>query len=520
MTNSFRWKLISTALGLAGVAVIGGVDYLPGPEPSLALFYVLPIVAVAWVAGRLGGTLVALAAAFGWLVNDALQLPQFGTWVHSTNFAVRVLVFVVLAYVAARAHLTWGTLVELLALRTRDLNRESVRRKDSEDTLAAVADRLADVETLDAIGRLVGGAAMGFRDDLTIIGGYCDLALEGEVPAPLRQRLLEIQQAARRAARLTGHLLALGRREAANPRVVSPGEIVGDLVADLKQIAGPDVQVDFALASGDGAVRADPDLLARAILSLVSVARDGMTDGGRLGVDVAAVTVDAETAARVAGARPGRFVRVGIADTGPGFSEEALQHLFDPFYSATARPGRKGLVLAAVHDFVTGSGGFIMVDSQPGHGARFQLYFPRVEGAPEPRTAVPQVAPAGRETLLVLEDNGALRELMVSILTRQGYQVLAAPDGRQLHALLAGRPPPDLLVTDVWMPDVPGPEVARRLRVAHPALKVLYLSGFSNESLAERGLRVPDEDLLIKPFRPADLARAVRRSLDSEEAPV
>ncbi len=519
MAITVRRKLLGTVLGVTCVLLIGWVDYLPGPEPSVALFYVLPILAAAWWAGRVSGTLVAVAAGFAWLAVDALQLPRFGTWVHCVNFGVRALVFVALAYIADGAHRTWATLMDVLARRTTDLDREAVRRRTSEDTLDAVQGRLADVERLDAIGRLIGGAALGFRDDLTIIGGYCDLALGEAVPHSLRRRLVAIQQAAGRASRLTGHLLALGRREAANPCVIRPDRIVRELAADISQIGGPDVTVVFSVPDDASAIRADPDLLARAILTLVASARDGMVHGGRIVIDVAPVQVGAADGRRPTGAGPGPYVAIGIADSGPGFSEEALQHLFEPFHSASARPGRKGLVLSAVHDFVTGSSGFITVDSRPGKGARFQLHFPRVEAVPEPRPAAPPLPPEGRETLLVLEDNAALRELMVSVLEGLGYQVLTAPDASQLDALLAGRPPPDLLVSDVLMPDVAGPEVARRLRERHPGMKVLFLSGFSNDGLAERGLRVPDDELLVKPFRPVDLAQAVRRILDRAPPP-
>jgi CheY-like chemotaxis protein len=372
---------------------------------------------------------------------------------------------------------------------------------------------------MDSIGRLAAGIAHDFNNLLAVITGYAEmvhLRLPGE--DPLRGKVEEILKAAGRAAGLTRQLLAFGRRQALQPKVLDLNVVLSDMETMLRRVIGEDVELVASRQAHLGSVHADPAQLEQILLNLVVNSRDAMPDGGRITIETQDVELDAEYAAAHVPTRPGRYVMVAVTDTGSGMDAATQARIFEPFFSTKGVGKGSGLGLSTVYGIVKQSGGYIWAYSEVGVGTTFKIYLPRVEGVPQggPEPKKPALMPRGVETVLLVEDEGPLREMFREALEANGYFVLAAREGAEALKVAANhRGPIDIMVTDVIMPGVKGPEVAERLAAGRPEMKVLFVSGYSDESVARNGLIGPGRNFLSKPFGAEALLRRVRETLDA-----
>jgi two-component system cell cycle sensor histidine kinase/response regulator CckA len=378
--------------------------------------------------------------------------------------------------------------------------------------------QLRQAQKMEAIGRLAGGIAHDFNNLMTAITGYSELALlrmDG-APEAHRRDLEEIQKAADRATRLTRQLLAFSRKQVLQPVRIDLNEVVHDMEKMLERVIGDDVEVVTRFEPGLGGIEADRSQLEQVILNLAVNARDAMPEGGTLRIETANVDVDGYSVADPGAVPAGQYVVLTVADTGTGMDEATRARLFEPFFTTKEVGKGTGLGLATVYGIVKQSGGFITVDSEPGHGAVFRIYLARLA----PSVAAIErgragAAPVGSETILLVEDDEAVREITVGILERNGYRVLAARDGvdalRELHD--SGQHV-DLLLTDVMMPRLNGSALADRLVSERPPLKVLFMSGYAEEAIDNDGALRPGMAFIQKPFTASTLAAKVRDVLD------
>ncbi len=381
-------------------------------------------------------------------------------------------------------------------------------------------EQLRQSQKMEAIGQLAGGVAHDFNNILTAIMGYGELLLEDLGPDDRRRGdVLEIRKAAERAAALTRQLLAFSRKQVLEPRVLDLNEVVTNLDKMLRRLIGEDVELRTVLGSDLGAVRADAGQLEQVIVNLAVNARDAMPRGGKLTIETADVELDGEYAARHVGVTPGRYVMIAVSDTGIGMDEGTKARIFEPFFSTKGPVKGTGLGLSTVYGIVKQSGGNIWVYSELGRGTTFKIYLPRVD---EPAEALrPSAEPAaglrGSETILLVEDDEPLRVLARRTLTSRGYTVLEADRGATaLRVAREHREPIHLMLTDVVMPEMAGHEVARQLRNSHPETLVLYMSGYTDETIVHHGVLEPGIAYLQKPFTPEALARKVREMLDAK----
>jgi PAS domain S-box-containing protein len=382
----------------------------------------------------------------------------------------------------------------------------------------ALEQRLRESHKMEAVGQLAGGIAHDFNNILTAILGYSELlGKSAGADRRLAHGLDEIRTSAQRAAGLTRQLLAFGRRQRLAPTVLDLEDALTRLAPALGRVVGEQVRVEVRHAPDLDRVKVDPGLLDEALARLAMNARDAMPQGGRLIVETDNAVLDSAYAARHADARPGAYVRITVRDTGSGMDANTLAHAFEPFYTTKEVGKGSGLGLAMVHGFVTQSGGHVAADSTPGAGSAFRIYLPRAD---EP--AMPPAATAGivrprrsaRETILLVDDEEALRRVARVVLEEHGYKVLVANDGQQaLSAAAAHRGSIALLLTDVVMPGMNGRELAERLAAARPGIGVLYMSGYSADMLDERGGLEAGSALLEKPFTPDGLLRKVAEAL-------
>ena len=378
--------------------------------------------------------------------------------------------------------------------------------------------QLRQAQKMEAVGRLAGGLAHDFNNLLTAITGYGDLVL-GALPADDARRadVEEIRIAADRAAALTQQLLAFSRKQVLQPRVLDLNVIVRNAEKLLRRLIGEHIAMEAVLDPALGAVKADPTQLEQVIVNLAVNARDAMPQGGRLLLQTRNAQLDTGYTSEHSMVQPGEYVQLAVSDTGLGMDEQTKARLFEPFFTTKELGKGTGLGLSTVYGIVKQSGGYIWVYSELGCGTTFKVYLPLVEAAatvdvPAP---APEAAPRGSETVLLVEDEPALRAVARRVLQRQGYAVLEAADGDAALALVATHQGPlDLLVTDVVMPGLSGRDLADRLTAARPDLRVLFVSGYSGEALAHHGILDPDLAYLEKPFNPDALAIKVREVLD------
>ncbi|HEY0997690.1 MAG TPA: ATP-binding protein, partial [Gemmatimonadaceae bacterium] len=365
--------------------------------------------------------------------------------------------------------------------------------------------QLLQAQKMDAVGRLAGGIAHDFNNLLTVITSYASLALESLPPdTPLRADMQEIRAAADRATALTRQLLAFSRKQVMQPRVVHLNDLAHDMERMLQRLIGEDVELALDLAPDVGFVFADPGQLQQVLLNLAVNARDAMPGGGHLVIETANATLSRELSIGALGASAGEYVTLTVADTGAGMTPETQAHLFEPFFTTKPMGHGTGLGLATVYGVVKQSGGDIHVQSAPGEGTRVRIYLPRHHIADEGSDVSPHAAAVprpGTETVLLLEDDGALRALAARILAGAGYRIIEAGDPEEaLHRSAMHDGPVHLLLTDVVMPGLNGREVAERITASRPGTRVLYMSGYTDDEVMRRGIVAEDTRFLQKPF--------------------
>jgi PAS domain S-box-containing protein len=373
-------------------------------------------------------------------------------------------------------------------------------------------------QKLESVGRLAGGVAHDFNNILTVILS-CTEQLEADAAAGRAnpEDVREIHAAADRARDLTKQLLAFARRQVIAPVVLDVNALLRDSQRLLARVLGEDVHLSFTLAPDLWSVRCDPAQLQQVVLNLVVNARDAMPRGGRLTLETANVVLDEAYAQGRTTLAPGPHVMVAVSDSGEGMSDEARAHVFEPFFTTKPAGHGTGLGLATVYGIVRQSGGHVWVYSERGRGTTFKMFFPRAEGAPVAPAEPPRPAarPSGVETVLVIEDDPRVREVTVRALRAGGYRVLDAESGKAAIAVAAAADPPvRLVVTDVVMPDVSGREVAEALQARIPALRVLYVSGYTEHTIVHHGVLDSGIEFLSKPFTPSALLARVREVLD------
>jgi PAS domain S-box-containing protein len=378
--------------------------------------------------------------------------------------------------------------------------------------------QLQQSRRMEAVGRLAGGIAHDFNNLLTIVKGYTELALNRTgIRAELRSDIERIEDAAERATALVRQLLAFSRRQVLQPKALDLNSIVLGLDKLLRRLMGADIEMKTFVGEDVGTVKADPGQVEQVIMNLVVNARDAMPNGGRLTVETANVELDATYARDHATVRPGRYVMLAVTDTGVGMDAETVAHIFEPFYTTKGGASGTGLGLATVYGIVKQSGGYIWVYSEPGKGSSFKVYLPRVdESAEAPQAARKQTrARKGTETILLVEDEPAVRELTRMVLAAQGYSVVEAQNAEDAERLSENHGTQiHLLLTDVIMPGVSGRELARRITARHPKMRVLYMSGYTHNVIAGSGTLETGIAFLQKPFSPATLVEKVRDVLD------
>jgi two-component system, cell cycle sensor histidine kinase and response regulator CckA len=383
-------------------------------------------------------------------------------------------------------------------------------------------EQLLHSQKLEAIGRLAGGVAHDFNNMLTAIFGNTELASRKVAPeGPVRDHLTQIRAAADRAAVLTRQLLAFARQQIIQPAVVDPYALILGVESLLRPLVGEDIDLAVAPIQGIWPIRIDPGQFEQLLINLAVNARDAMPGGGRLTITTANVTVGAEDAGRRPEIAPGDYVELVVTDTGHGMAPSIQRYVFEPFFTTKEAGKGSGLGLATCHGIVKQHGGTIWFDSVSGQGTRFNICFPRVHGSPaeaSPTASSPAIG--GEETVLVVEDEPQVRELCVAALRSFGYSALAARNGKEALALASAYPDViHLLLSDVVLPDVRGPELCAAVCRFRPALPVLYASGYTEDVIVQQGVLDPRVNFLQKPYTPTQLAKAVRRVLDAAAHP-
>jgi PAS domain S-box-containing protein len=381
-------------------------------------------------------------------------------------------------------------------------------------------EQLRQSQKMEVVGRLAGGIAHDFNNLLTVITGYSKLLLQRDMDEhdPLRKYVVEIDKAGERAAALTHQLLAFSRKQILQPEVLDLNVVIAEMDKMLQRLIGEDINLVTIPGKDLGWVKADPGQMEQVIVNLAVNARDAMPQGGKLTIETANVELDERYARQRAEVTSGPYVMLAVSDTGVGITEETLSHIFEPFFTTKEQGKGTGLGLATAYGIVKQSGGHLWVYSEVGRGTMFKVYLPRLGEtgvAVEPGSSRPGL-PQGSETILLVEDEAGVRELILDVLTDRGYIVLEARDGNEALRLCEQHSSPiHLLLTDVVMPGgMNGRELAERLTSLHPELKVLYMSGYTDEAIIHHGVLDRGTIFLQKPFTPNALERKAREVLD------
>jgi PAS domain S-box-containing protein len=398
------------------------------------------------------------------------------------------------------------------------VNQDITDQRAGQEALRRSEEQLRHAQKMEAVGQLAGGIAHDFNNLLTGILSYSDLVLqELRQGDPIRADIEQIRHAGERAAALTRQLLAFSRRQVLQPRVLSLNGSVTELDSMLRRLVGADVSLETELDPGLWYVLADPGQLEQVLVNLVVNARDAMPDGGRLRIETANLHLQATDDSRANGVRPGAYVTLSVRDTGAGMDVPTQARIFEPFFTTKSAGKGTGLGLSTVYGIVEQSGGHIAVESAPGQGAAFTIFLPRHEGPGVAGTAKTdrRSLPGGTETLLLVEDEAAVRDSARRLLERHGYTVIEARHGADaLRIVEAGDRQIDLVLTDLVMPEMGGRELVERLRARHPSLKVLYMSGYSERAVTVDGVMPAGTGFVEKPFTIEQLTRRTREILD------
>jgi two-component system cell cycle sensor histidine kinase/response regulator CckA len=389
-------------------------------------------------------------------------------------------------------------------------------RKRAEAELARMQDQLRQAQKLEAIGSLAGGIAHDFNNILSVILSYSELAVddlhEGD---PMREGLLEVVGAAQRAAQLTRQLLAFSRRQILQPKVLDLRDVLTGMENMLRRLIGEDIELSLRTGPVPTRVLVDPAQITQVVMNLVINGRDAMPAGGLLSIETTIVELDQHFADQHVGSRSGPHVMLAITDAGSGMDRATLARIFEPFFTTKGIEKGTGLGLSTVLGIVQQSGGTIWVYSEVGLGTTFKIYLPLAATAPAEVVATPIPSRRhGTETILLVEDDRALRTLTTTLLQRDGYHVLTAESPGDALLIVEQHPAIDLLLTDVVMPRMSGRQLAERLLALRPGLSVLYMSGYTDDAVVRHGVLASEMEYLQKPFTPESLARRVREVLD------
>ena len=478
-----------------------------------------------------------LAAGFEQPAGTAVEMPV-EAW-NERNFLLKnaglalmpITVWALAIPAANHDHfVAYGTVIVSLVCYGAHLTLSQYRYQRNVEALRASEERsqllfqqLLQSEKMQAIGRLAGGVAHDFNNVLTIVMGYAQQLVESKNPTAesVHNGASQIITASNRAASLTRQLLAFGRKQVLQPSTLNLNSIIVDVDKMLRRLIPENVEIITTPSPKLGAVKADLGQMEQVLLNLVINARDAMPDGGTLTIETANVELDEAYAREHAGVRSGSYVMLAVSDTGLGMDAQTLAHIFEPFFTTKEVGKGSGMGLATVYGVVQQSGGHVWVYSEPGQGSTFEVYLPRVEDAVQGAVKAPSSEPAirGNETILVAEDDRQVRDLTVAILKACGYLVLELENALEADRMcLQHQGHIDLLLTDVVMRDMSGPDLARRMRQLRPRTKVLFMSGYTDNAIVHQGVLDPGIAFLAKPFTPSVLAGKVRQVLDSARA--
>jgi two-component system, cell cycle sensor histidine kinase and response regulator CckA len=381
--------------------------------------------------------------------------------------------------------------------------------------------QLRQAQKMEAVGQLAGGVAHDFNNLLTAVLASGDL-LRSALPAdsPLAEDADAISRAARRGAELTQKLLAFSRRQPLELRTLSLGAVAEAFTRMARRVVPEDVEVALQVEAAEATIRADQGAVEQILMNLVTNARDAMPTGGKLRIEIGRRTLDQEHREAYGWGEPGEYVTLVVSDTGVGMDAETQRHIFEPFFTSKPTGQGTGLGMSTVYGLVKQQQGFVHVYSEVGHGTTVRVYFPAIHGevAEIAEPAVPDIH-GGTETILLVEDNEAVRRAATRVLERFGYHVLTATDGsKALEIMTSGVPAPDLIISDVVMPGISGPQFLAQLREAGPVPKFLFTSGYTERDVHERTRLEPSMPFLAKPWTVSELLRKVRGVLDGPPA--